>query len=216
MFSSLQILNAALQTNKLDIEPSLKQVFLLGFLEAKGRLPCPLAEFDAAVDTFLKTTRMLEGEWLQVLGGYVDMHWQSMPEGLTEITTYLRDQVIELAKQMKPAAADGEEPPVHIYFDIGEDLATVRQYLQEKEPLRGCNLGMTLLAWTQPIPGVDKEVITLEVVNAEGGPALVAYHRRGPRIVEAARPRYTVDVEPFEFKLNKHYLVHLRHGPSQS
>lgn len=186
---SLQLLHKEL--GDLNLEPDVQAVFLSCFLADEGYFGCSGEELDAAATDFLKRTGCPPGVWLAFLATAVDEFCMREDHVRSRFEAYISAQAAEFRAATVPTATATPAAPVVVAFQItsteGQRIAQLLVSRTQRE-----SLGTVYLNWEAPVPGQPEQRVQVQLVNCEGGPALIGYRHGGGRILEATRPCYSL------------------------
>lgn len=174
--------------------PETESLFLTGYLSQVGVLAVGPEEFDAAAGAFLKASGLSASLWLNFLAHAVQDHLATLPSdaGYVEYLSREVPAFLALLTEQAPPAEPVPPPLVQTLRLSPDEAAFMADCFRHKTALRGTQVGLPLLSWwfSHPEAGHSDERFTVEVVNAEGGPALVGYHYKGARLLEATKPQH--------------------------
>lgn len=197
---ALALLNQVLRQQQVELIAELKAIFLTGYLEKASKIKVLLADFDAAAAVFCRAADVDIEVWctfLDTLGGPMD---REAMEGTGWAAQYFTAEVLQFKATMATAAPPrAASEVVEKLLEVSQaDWVAMEAWLQIHRQLETFGRYETIRSWQVLIPDAILEVIRVDLVNADGGPALVPMHIAGARCVKSLQPSYD-RLAKFEF-----------------
>lgn len=184
---SLSLLHREL--GDLNLEPDVQAVFLACFLADEGYFGCSGEELDAASSDFLKRTKCPPDVWLTFLCTATDELLVRDASKRPRFEAYIKAQAAEFRASVTPPEPAPKEHVVSL--TITADEAQRIGTLLSTRVQKGVAIGAVFLNWETAVSGLQDRV-EVQLVNCEGGPALVGYRRRDHRVIEGTPPVYSL------------------------
>lgn len=201
--SSVRLLQEQLAAEKVGLAEPVQCLVLSSFLVQVGAVKVDMDTLSKAEEAFLNATKVTGRQYLTFLGVLADevLTTEAAKRGYAE---HLRACIADLRPPEPAVKPQGQTleillPVLQDQYKTAEFSLQHRQMFATTAPQ-----GHVMSSWRIQHPADVGSFFAVELVNAESGPVLVAYHRRASdnRIIEAAKPPTYDITQVFRFEGN--------------